>query len=288
MSTPYSPYPAAGAPGCYRHPDRQTLVSCTRCGRPVCPECMRSASVGHQCVDCVAAAAHAVRAPSTAFGGVQRGATPVLTYFLIAVNVVVFILQAVSPGLQAKLALWPPAVAGGDMYRLVASAFIHYGLLHLLFNMGALYVVGPPLERHLGRLRFGALYALSALGGSVLVYLFSPLSAATGGASGAVFGLFGATFVLARRLNLDVRGVVTLIVINLAMTFAIPGISWQGHIGGLVTGGLVAAAYVYAPRPQRNLIQAGATIGLLAVFVALIAWRTTSLVAQYGPMLTHR
>jgi len=254
----------------------------------MCPECMRSASVGHQCVDCVAAAPQIVLTPDTTVAGVRRGVTPILTYLLIAANVVVFGLQAVSPGLQATLALWPPAVAGGDMYRLVTSAFIHFGIAHLLFNMWALYVLGPPLEQWLGRWRFGALYALSALGGSVCVYLFSPLNAATGGASGAVFGLFGATFVMAKRLNLDVRMIVILIVINLGFTFTVPGISWQGHLGGLVTGALVAVAFVYAPRAQRNVVQAGAVIGLAAVFVALIAWRTTTLVDQYGPMLTHR
>ena len=288
MSFPYPPQTPAGAPTCYRHPDRQTLVSCNRCGRSTCPECMRSASVGHQCVDCVQAAAQSVPTAVTVSGGIRRAGAPVLTYALIAINVAVFVLQAVTPGLQAKLALRAPAVAGGELYRLGTSAFIHYGLLHLLFNMGALYVVGPPLERHLGRLRFVALYALSALGGSVVVYLFSPLNSATGGASGAVFGLFGATFVLAKRLNLDVRGVVTLIAINMAITFTIPGISWQGHVGGLVTGGLIAAAYLYAPRAGRNLVQGGATIGLLALFIGLIAWRTTSLAERFGPMLNHR
>jgi membrane associated rhomboid family serine protease len=288
MSFPYPPQTPTGAPTCYRHPERQTLVSCNRCGRPTCPECMRSAAVGHQCVDCVQAAAQNAPTAVTVSGGVRRAGAPVLTYALIAVNVAVFVLQAVTPGLQGKLALWAPAVAGGELYRLGTSAFIHYGLLHLLFNMGALYVVGPPLERHLGRLRFAALYALSALGGSVVVYLFSPLNSATGGASGAVFGLFGATFVLAKRLNLDVRGVVTLIAINMAITFTIPGISWQGHVGGLVTGGLIAAAYLYAPRAGRNLVQGGATMGLLALFVGLIAWRTTSLVDRFGPMLNHR
>ena len=194
----------------------------------MCPECMRSASVGHQCVDCVAAAPQIVLTPNTTVAGVRRGVTPILTYLLIAANVVVFGLQAVSPGLQATLALWPPAVAGGDMYRLVTSAFIHFGIAHLLFNMWALYVLGPPLEQWLGRWRFGALYALSALGGSVCVYLFSPLNAATGGASGAVFGLFGATFVMAKRLNLDVRMIVILIVINLGFTFTVPGMTC-GH-----------------------------------------------------------
>ena len=215
MSIPYPPHTPAGAPTCYRHPDRQTYISCNRCGRPMCPECMRNASVGHQCVDCVQAATQVVLRPNTAVAGARRGPTPALTYILIAVNVVVFGLQAVSPGLQSELALWPPAVAGGDTYRLVSSAFIHYGIVHLLFNMWALYVLGPPLEEWLGRWRFGALYALSALGGSVLVYLFSPLTSATGGASGAVFGLFGATFVMAKRLNLDVRMIVVLIVVNL-------------------------------------------------------------------------
>ena len=152
-------------------------------------------------------------------------------------------------------------MATGDYYRLLTSGFIHYGIVHILFNMYALYILGPPLERHLGRLRFAALYFLSLLGGSVMVYLFSPLGAATGGASGAVFGLFGATFVAARRLNLDVGWLVGLIAVNLVITFTVPDISWQGHIGGLITGALVAAALVYAPRANRTLIQAGACLG---------------------------
>lgn len=287
MNMPYSPQNPAGTPTCYRHPDRPTYVGCTRCGRPVCPDCMRSAAVGHQCVDCVQAAAQSVPAATTAFGGVHRTGTPVITYTLIAVNVLVFVLQTTSPALLGRMALWPPAVAGGDLYRLATSAFLHYGILHLLFNMWALYVVGPPLEEWLGRLRYVALYAISALGGSVMVYLFSPLNASTVGASGAVFGLFGATFVVARRLKLDVRWVVTLIVINLVLTFSIPGISWQGHLGGLLTGGVIAGAYVYAPRAHRTLVQAGATIGVLVLFAVLIAWRTSVLVARFGAMLSH-
>jgi membrane associated rhomboid family serine protease len=249
---------------------------------------MRSAAVGHQCVDCVQAAAASVPTARTPAGGLLRDGAPLVTYALIAANVLVFVLQMSSRALQYKLGLFPVAVAGGQYYRLLTSAFMHYGIVHILFNMWALYVLGPPLEQHLGRLRFVALYALSALGGSVVVYLFSPLNSATGGASGAVFGLFGATFVLAKRLNLDVRGVVTLIAINMAITFTIPGISWQGHVGGLITGGLIAAAYLYAPRAGRNLVQGGATIGLLALFIGLIAWRTTSLAERFGPMLNHR
>jgi membrane associated rhomboid family serine protease len=238
---------------------------------------MRSASVGHQCVECVSAGAQAVRRPRTHFGGRQRSTTPVLTYALIGLNVLVFVLQAMSVQLTNQLTLLPGNVANGELYRLVTSAFLHYGMPHLLFNMFALYVVGPPLESWLGRLRFGSLYALSALGGSVLVYLLSPVYTPTAGASGAVFGLFGATFVVAKRLHLDVRWVAALIAINLVLTFTVPGISWQGHLGGLVTGALVALGYVYAPRDRRNLVQAAVTVTSVVLFTVLIWWRTTEL-----------
>ena len=289
MSIHYSQQP----PACYRHPDRATPVGCTRCGRPACPECLRSAPVGQQCVDCVQnstypvapapaaypAPAYGVPAARPASGTVVRlGGKPWVTYGLIAVNVAVFALQMVRPELRSQFALWPPAVAHGQYYRLVTSAFMHYGLMHLAFNMWALYVLGPPLEEHLGRSRYAALYALNALGGAVLVYLFSPVNAATAGASGAIYGLFGATFVAARRLHLDVRWLVTLIAINLAMTFTIPGISWQGHVGGLITGAVVAAAYVFATRANRTLFQVGATVGLLVLFAVLIYTRTAALV----------
>ncbi len=239
---------------------------------------MRSAAVGQQCVDCVQATAGSVPPARTAAGGLLRDGAPLVTYALMAANVLVFVLQTVSGTLQYKLSLFPVAVAGGQEYRLLTSAFMHYGIVHILFNMYALYVLGPPLERYLGRLRFTALYLLSALGGSVVVYLFSGLNAATAGASGAIFGLFGATLVAARRLRLDVRSLVVLIVINLVITFTVPGISWQGHVGGLLTGALVAAAYLYAPRAQRNLIQAGFTLGLLALFLVLITWRTNEII----------
>lgn len=281
MSTPDTP---AETPTCYRHPQHPTYVRCTRCERPICPDCMRDAAVGHQCVECVNEGAKTIRAPRTHFGGRQHtNGAPVVTYALIAVNVVAFVLQTVSSGVQRMFTLWPPGVAAYDeYYRLVTSAFLHYGIVHLLFNMYALFVVGPPLEARLGRLRFGTLYGLSALGGSVLVYLISPLNSATAGASGAVFGLFGATFVVAKALNLDVRWVVGLIGINVLITFIAPGISWQGHAGGLVTGAAVAAAFVYAPRERRNLIQGSATVAVLALFAGLIWWRTDALLTMFG------
>ena len=278
MSNPYPPQFPQRAPSCYRHPDRVSFVSCNRCGRPVCPECMRSAAVGQQCVDCVQQSAQTVVAPARTSRR-RSGPLPVVSYTLIAINVLVFVLQGLMPDLRQQLALLPIAVGGfGEYYRLVTSAFVHYGLLHILFNMYALYVLGPPLEEHLGRSRFAALYGLSALGGSVLVYLLSPLNAATAGASGAIFGLFGATFVASKRLNLDVKWLVGLIAVNLVMSFTFPGVSWEGHIGGLVTGAAVAAAYVYAPQARRVLVQAGASVAILALFLVLIAWRTTAVI----------
>lgn len=249
---------------------------------------MRSAAVGHQCVECVNEGAKSVRAPRTQFGGVQRAGAPLLTYALIAVNVVMFVLQMASGNLEQELTLWAPGVAVHDQYyRLVTSMFLHYGVMHLLFNMWALYVVGPPLEAWLGRLRFGVLYALAGLGGSVLVYLLSPLNSATAGASGAIFGLFGAIFVVARQLRLDVRAIGAVVVINLVFTFVGPAlgagaISWQGHIGGLVTGALVAAAFGYAPRERRNTVQAAVSVAFAVLFAAAIWWRTNDLLTYFG------
>ena len=283
MSQPAQPAP----PSCYRHPDRPTYVRCTRCNRFICGECMHSAAVGHQCPDCVGADARSVRQATTPFGAVQRASvTPLVTYVLIGLNVAMFVVQMALPGTERALALWPVAVADGQWYRLVTSAFLHFGVAHIAFNMLALYFVGPPLEAALGRLRFIVLYLLSALGGAALAYLLT-LTALTAGASGAVFGLFGATFVVGKRLNMDVRGVVTVIALNLAFTFVFPlisgqNISWQGHIGGLLTGAAVAAAYAYAPRGQRVAVQAGASVAILVLIVGIVVWRTADLRSMFG------
>ncbi len=269
-------------PTCYRHPDRATYVRCTGCNRYICGDCMRSGAVGQQCLDCLRAAGQPVRRSRTALGGPGGAAGPVLSYGLIAANVAAFIMQSLPAGLDRELVLWSPAVADGQFYRLVTSAFLHYGLLHLLLNMWALYVVGPGLEMTLGRLRFAALYGLSALGGSVAVFLFAPLNTATAGASGAVFGLFGATFVVGRRLRLDVGWVGAVILINLVFSFSVPHISWQGHVGGLVTGTLVTLAYVYAPAGRRDQVQIGVTVAVLAVLAALTWWRADELAVSLG------
>ena len=285
----------ASAPTCFRHPGRETYVSCVRCGRPACPDCLRSAAVGQQCVECIREGSRGTRRATAPFGGKVTN-RPVVTWTLIALNVFVYLLELINPDKAVHYGgmiggAFDPVlnervgVVFGDWYRLLSSAFLHeplstgFGIFHIAFNMWALYVVGPPLEQMLGRLRFIAIYLVSALGGSVLYYLLVPPNSPPAiGASGAIFGLFGAWFILSRRLRLDARMVVILIVVNLVLSFTVAGIAWQDHVGGLIAGGALAAAYVYAPRANRTLIQVAATIALIGVLIAGVVLRDEQLV----------
>jgi len=262
-------------PTCYRHPERETYVRCQRCDRPICPDCMREAAVGHQCVDCVAEANRATRAARTVFGG-GLVAKPYVTFAILGINVLLFIAQELTQGgIAERFGMNVADVALlGEYHRLITSAFLHWGILHILFNSWALYVLGPSLERVLGHVRFLALYLLSALGGSVLGYWFDDPRVLSVGASGAIFGLFAATFVIGRRLNVDIRGIVVLIVINLVITFW-PGtnISWTAHVGGLITGAVIAAALAYAPKSARTPVQVAALVAVLAVLGVLVMIR---------------
>jgi membrane associated rhomboid family serine protease len=286
---------SASAPTCFRHPDRETYVSCVRCGRPACPDCLRSAAVGQQCVDCIAQGNRGSRQAAAPFGGRVSG-RPVVTWTLIGLNVLVYLLELINPNkaiayggmisaARVPYINGPVGVAFGDWYRLLSSAFLHeplstgFGIFHIAFNMWALYVVGPALERMLGRARFLTVYLVSALGGSVLYYLLVPPNSPPAiGASGAIFGLFGAWFVLSRRLRLDARMIVVLIVINLVLSFTVSGIAWQDHVGGLITGGALTAAYVYAPRANRTLLQVAATIAMIGLLIGGVVLRDEQLV----------
>jgi membrane associated rhomboid family serine protease len=271
-------------PTCYRHPDRETYVRCTRCDRPICPDCMRSASVGFQCPDDVAAGAKTVRQPRTVFGGRVSGDTSRVSLGLVAANVAVFVLGLTVGDRElvlrfANVAGAPGAfgVADGEYYRLLTAAFLHAGLLHLAFNMFALATVGPMLESALGRVRFAALYGLSALGGSVLSFLLSSPGQFGVGASGAIFGLFGAYYVVVRRLGGETRSIVTLLVLNLIITFAVPNIDWRAHLGGFVTGAALAAAFAYAPRTdRRDALQVGACVAVALVLVVAVVTRSAA------------
>ncbi len=297
--------PPVQAPVCYRHPERETYVQCVRCERSICPDCMRSAAVGFQCVSCVKQGAASVRAPMAAYGGKAR-AQPEVTYILLGLNAVMFVLTLGSASglgfggqlseLFQKLALTPSVhclfnaeglcvdavdgVAQGQYYRLLTAMFLHFGVIHLALNMYCLFLVGPALERAFGRLRFTALYLLSGLAGSALSYALGPESEIAAGASGAVFGLFAGFYVLERRRGADVSQISVTIGLNLVLSFAIAGIDWRGHVGGLIGGALVTAALVYAPAgPRRALVQAAGCLGVAVLLIGLVAARTAQLTA---------
>ncbi|MBL1083225.1 rhomboid family intramembrane serine protease [Streptomyces actinomycinicus] len=283
---------ARSVPVCYRHPDRETGVRCTRCDRPICPECMVSASVGFQCPDCVrggSGTGHTPQAsrPRTVAGGTVAADPRLFTKILIGINLAVFIAVQADSSLLDHLVLygaWPPkpfapvsGVAGGEWYRFVTSMFTHQEYWHIGFNMLSLWWVGGPLEAALGRARYLAVYFVSGLAGGALTYLLAAPATASLGASGAIFGLFGATAVLMRRLQYDMRPVIAILVINLILTFGISNIAWQDHVGGLVAGVVTGYAMVHAPRERRTLVQYGTCAVVLALSVALVLVRTAQL-----------
>lgn len=283
MTSPPPPGPGeAGAqapPTCYRHPDRETYVRCVRCDRSICGDCQRPAAVGFQCPDDVAAGQRGQRRPRTVFGGELVGDGTRVTTVLIVANVLIYLGQLVlGPTVAQDFGMQPLFIADGEVYRLLTTAFLHGSPLHLMFNMLALLVLGGQLEAALGRLRYAGLYAVSALGGSVASYLFSDPFILGVGASGAIYGLFGGLLVVARRLGAETGGLVALLAINLVLSFTIPIIDWRAHLGGLVTGAVIAAALAYAPAgPNRSRVQGLALAGVTLVLIALAALRTSSL-----------
>src|SRR6188472_4246434 len=235
---------------CYRHPDRETRVSCSSCGRPICPDCMTPTPVGMRCPECASQRTKVVRNPT---GTPGASATPA-TYALIAINVVVFLIEmAGGSGLFSSqhsqfffdFALFGPSVAEGEWYRLITSGFLHVNFIHIGFNMFLLLILGRLLEPALGTPRFLVLYFASLLAGSFGALVVEP-NALTVGASGAVFGLAGAVFTIARGRGMDALAgeIGFLIVFNLVWSFVGSNISVGGHIGGLVGGVICALAIV--------------------------------------------
>ncbi|MFE1287786.1 rhomboid family intramembrane serine protease [Streptomyces sp. NPDC058751] len=286
------PQDARSLPGCYRHPDRETGVRCTRCERPICPECMVSASVGFQCPDCVrggSGTGHARTAnqPRTLAGGTVASDPRLVTKVLIGLNLAFYLVQVAVGGSftdsfdlfgRALLSGEVQGVAEGQWYRMVTSMFLHGGVMHILFNMVSLWWIGGPLEAVLGRFRFITLYFVSGLAGSAFSYLLADPAQPSLGASGAIFGLFGATAVLMRRRNYDMRPIIGLLVVNLIISFS-PGfnIAWQAHVGGLIGGVVVGYAMVHAPRERRSLVQYGVAALMLAAVVVTTLVRTAQL-----------
>ena len=279
--------PSADIPVCPRHPDRPSYVRCQRCGRPACPECQRAAAVGFQCIDCVNELKRSTPAARSAYGGAVATGRPVATYLLIGLCALVYVAQWLVPddavfGQFAFASVYAmPQYGDVEPWRMLTSAFVHSQgfVLHILLNMYMLWVFGQFLEPVLGRVRFLAVYLLSAIGGSVGFLLLTPAlpAVAVVGASGAIFGLFGALLVIQSRRGGDTRQLWILIAINGVIGFVVPGIAWQAHLGGLVTGALCAAAIAFAPRgPRQALLQTAGMALVAGILVLAIVLRATA------------
>lgn len=297
--------PAPGVTTCYRHAGREANIRCQRCDRPICTECMRDAAVGFQCPHCIKEGVRSTRQAVGPYGG-TRSANPALTsYVLIGMNVVLWLAVVASGWGSSKLVSWlallpsgqcfslsnperfypradtsalctsigdgrwAPGVSDGAVWQLLASTFMHVELWHIAGNMLALYFLGPQIEAALGRARFLAVYLVAGLAGSATAYWLSSVDGYSLGASGAIYGLFAALGVLINKVGGDLRSIAGLLVINLVITFAVPNISWQAHLGGLLGGGLVTAVLVYAPRGTRRPVVQWSAIGGLAALIVL-------------------
>jgi membrane associated rhomboid family serine protease len=269
---------------CYRHPNRETAVSCSSCGRPICPDCMTPTPVGMRCPECSNQRTKVVRNPTGTASGF--GAFPA-TFVLIAINVIVYLIEVLHGGGGTSLStrtvydmggLWGPAVSeGGDWWRTITSGFVHVSILHIAFNMYLLFILGRLLEPAIGTVRFVFLYFAALLAGSFVALLFEP-NAVSAGASGAIFGVLGATFVIARGRRLDaVAGQIgILILINLVFTFSDGSISVGAHVGGLAAGVLCGFLIIGGERGklgrENHLVvelAAMAAIGVLSFVLAL-------------------
>ncbi len=256
---------------------------------------MNDAAVGFQCPNCIAEGKKSTRSGRTAYGGMRPTDASITSGVLIVINVAVWFSVTITGGNGSRLVdllalrpsglcqvpggyldtggsaactgTWLPGAADGAYWQLVTAGFTHVSILHIAFNMFALWVIGPQLELALGRVRFLALYFLSLLAGSTAVLWAAPEYQATLGASGAIYGLFAALLIVALKVGGDVRQLLVLIAVNVFLTFAVPNISWQGHLGGFVGGAAIAAALVYAPRERRTPLQVAALV-LVGVLIA--------------------
>jgi len=258
---------------CYRHTSRETGVSCSSCGRPICPDCMTPTPVGMRCPECARERTKVKTLRS-------RPTTPLVTQVLIAINVIAFIAETASGAplggggggsvFNHGYLYGPDITQSHEYWRLVTAGFMHDGLLHILFNMVFLFFMGQILEPAIGRLNFAAVYLASLLAGSFGALLFQP-DVPTVGASGACFGILGALIVVARerRISIWQSGLGLILLINLVFSLSVKGISVGGHLGGLV-GGAIAGALIIQLDERRRL-PAAALMGCLLVAVVSVA-----------------
>ncbi len=270
--------PSSSANYCYRHPDRQSFILCQRCGRTICPQCQTQAAVGVHCPECVREGrASAPRTQWNPLARLRGGDQPWVTWSIMALCVVIYILQILpgSPvtGALAYLAGLPYAAT--EPWRMITYAFVHSpgSIAHIGLNMLSLFLFGPVLEQTVGKIRYLALYLVSAIGGAVAVLLLAPGGSVVG-ASGAIFGLLGAVFIIQRKLGGNTTQLLILIGLNLAIGF-LPGtnISWQGHLGGLIAGAAVAFVYLRTRKASQRTLQVGLVVLIVAALIAIVAIR---------------
>ena len=282
---------------CYRHPDVETRVSCSSCGRPICPDCMTPTPVGMRCPECSKERTKVTSGPAAVAGANNSPATFALIVICVGVYLAEIFggsggLNTTTNTLISNFALQGAAVADGEWYRLVTAGFLHAGLFHLGFNMFALYFLGRVLEPSIGTPRFLIVYFTSLLAGSFGATALTGNFVLTVGASGAVFGIFGATFMIARGRGMTniAREIGVILGINLLLTFAIPGISIGGHLGGLVGGVLCGMLVVAGERGKlgtanAKAIEYGGFVAIAAVSVfAAIATAEPATTSQFIPL----
>ena len=277
------------APDCPRHPGVRSVDYCKRCNRPMCVDCAIPTEVRSICVDCTSSKRGWARQASRA----AAAGAPVVTYAMMVICVLMYALTWVSPSLTSSLAL-VPAQLRAHPWTILTGAFLHGGVLHILFNMLSLYWVGRAIEPVMGWWRFLTVYLVSALGGSAFILawcLIQPteIFVSTVGASAAVFGLFGAVFVLQRLGGSDTTAILTLLGVNLVYGFVVSGISWQGHIGGAIAGVGATWVLVRLARPRagvteaaQNRRQALVALGMIAGMIAVNALAFRVLLEAHG------
>ena len=283
---PMPPPPPSAFEYCYRHPHVVTGVHCTRCGKPICPDCMTAAPVGHQCPDCVDSARKEFK--EGAGKRIARTSGVTATTVLMAMLVAGYVLQQSYPAFYINGAMWPPGIANGEYWRLITVMFLHGSLLHLGVNLFSLWNLGSFLEAALGRLRYVALFFVTGFVASATSYAFGPINVPAVGASGAIFGVFGGliAYMYVRRDTAAGRSILSQLLLWLGINVFIslqPGIDFRAHLGGLVAG--FVTVYLLEEAERKGLgkgVQVAIFVGVAAVGVALVVMRTSAIQALPG------
>ena len=269
-----------GFVGCYRHPERMTGISCQRCGKPICGECMEPASVGFQCPKCVDRGRAGTRPARTRFGATVRSGQSVVTTVLMGALAAVWLLDFVTGGLATRLLVMDnAAVTGGQVWRLLTASLTSGSFLGVLMNLAVLWLAGRALESELGGWRFAALYLTAGLGGTTLFFVLGPPFSGAYAASAAVVGLLAANAIGKRKAGEDVRGDIGLLLLLVlyAVLVGFNGLGWLTLVGGILVGALSGWVLAHAPRRRRSLLQAAGLAGVVVLCAVAVVLRLSLL-----------